>query len=132
MFSELRRNVDLKYEEYKLRLDEETQKIRDELDKLEDLCKEKLKSNDLGLKELQKAKEEAQCELDKHMNVLNVLKFDEKKWKEIQQQCYDNINCLEKQLCKFNKSLFVNEYGLELLKCEFIVEIDADPLFEMR
>ena len=33
VFSDLRRNVDLKYEEYKLKLDEETQKIRDELDR---------------------------------------------------------------------------------------------------
>jgi DNA repair exonuclease SbcCD ATPase subunit len=132
VFSELRRNVDLKYEEYKLRLDEETQKIRDELEKLENLCKEKLKSNDSCLKELRKAKEEAQNELDKHMSALNVLKVDENKWREIQQQCQDNIDCLEEQLCKFKQSLILNEFDLESFRCEFNVKIDVNPLLDMR
>ncbi len=110
VFSELRRNVDVKYEEYKLKLDKETQRIIDELDKLENLCNEKLKSNDLGLKELAKAKEEVQCELDKHMSDLNMFKLDENKWKEIQQQCQDNIGCLKEQLYKFKESLFLIDF----------------------
>jgi predicted nuclease with TOPRIM domain len=84
------------------------------------------------LRELRKAKDEAQSELDKHMNALNVLKVDDNKWREIQQQCKDNIDFLEKQLGNFKESLILTEFGLESFMCEFNVKIDVNLLLDMR
>lgn len=84
------------------------------------------------MRELRKAKDEAQSELDKHMNALNVLKVDENKWRTIQHQCKENIGCLEEQLGKFNQSLILNEFGLVSFRCELNVNIDPNPLLNMR
>ncbi len=88
----------MKYEEYKLKLDEETQKIRDELNRLESEYKQKLRSNDnKDWNDLRNAKETAQKELNSYLNALNELKFDENKWKRIEQQCNMNIGFLEQK-----------------------------------
>ncbi len=81
---------------------------------------------------MRNAKEDAQRELDKHMSDLNVFKLDENKWREIEQKCKTIIDCLDELLCKFKETLLHNEFDSQTFKFEFHVNIDVNPLFEIK
>ena len=113
---ELKNKLMLKSEQLKLRIDEITQELIDELDEYEQRCKERLKQSGQQNEEFESLKkefrdlnEEARTRLKDWTSVLNELRVDEAKWKEIKAECDKTLHELRNKILKFEKELLMND-----------------------
>lgn len=68
---------------------------------------------------MRKQNEEAREKLDGWSNILNELKFDENKWKKIQEECDETYKNMNEQLKLFQKELFMKNFDLQKNKVIF-------------
>lgn len=113
--SELKNQVMLKSEQLKVRIDEITQEIIDDLDEYERRCKINCENKDIThnfaalLSDFKKQNEEAQKKSNDWSNVMNQLKFDVDKWTRIKVDCHEALNNLFEKRQLFEKEVFLNE-----------------------
>ena len=134
---ELKNKVDLKSEQLKMKIDQTTQELIDELDDYGQRCKERQKQSsqqndefEVLKKEFRSQNEEAKTRLTNWTNVLNELNVDEAKWKEIKVECDKTIEDLSAKLKQFEKELLKNdEFDYRKFQVDNFVKADIDSLF---
>ena len=129
---QLKNLVNLKSEQLKLKIDEETEKMINNLNEYQNLCNILL-TNDLNLMLKRKylfTKELCSSNLTAWNNELNSLKFDESKWKKITFECNKSIEVLDETLKKFKDELLLGEFKKYSNQVVFFQQISIDGLFE--
>lgn len=107
----LKNRVLLRSEELKKKIDEITQEIIDDLNVYQDECRMNVEKSFLDAKSVFKKKnKEVKTKLIEWSSALNELKFDQQKWKRIQNECERAIRELNQQLTSFEKELLLNKY----------------------
>lgn len=121
--NELKNRVTLKSEQLKLRIDEITQELIDELDEYERRCKVNCRDKDTDtgnftslLNEIKKQNDEAKKSWKVWSSVLNELKFDVDKWTGIKLKCDETLESMNEKVKEFEKKVFINE--LDTKKCQ--------------
>ena len=132
----LKNKVHLKSEQLKLCIDQKTHELIDELDEFERRCKERLKQSSQQNEEFEALKkefraqnEEAKTRLTNWTKVLNELKVDEAKWKEIKVECDKTKEDLCAKIKQFEKELLMNEFANKKSHVDIFAKADIDSLF---
>lgn len=120
----LKRRVDLKREELKVRIDEEANALVDDLNAYENQCKNHHRiSDEIAIKSQQLDEKVRKCEeeLDAWRNETKILKIDEVKWKEVNRICDLIVEDLEKEERLWKEALLMNmikEFQYRLVELE--------------
>ena len=132
--SKLRNRVLLSSEQFKLKLEENTQKLLDILQKFEDDCKTYVLSSDYKSKheEIQRTINSVKSKLDEWMSNLNELKFDETSWKVIQEESCTKCKEIVQDLKGYKQSLLLDQYEQKSREIELFENIDMDAVFGTR
>lgn len=135
---ELRKRVMLRGEQLKLKVDQITKELIDELDEYEATlkanCHENLDSSvDLkwSINELKEGTEIARKSWQKCSRVLNELIVNEEKWREFKEQCDLNLDRLNYVFTIFNENLFTNEFDKRKLKVDHFENANIDEILRM-
>ena len=137
--NELKNKVLLKSEQVKLRVDEITQELIDELNEFEQSCKARLKQNIQPNEEFESVKnefrrlnEENKLKLESWSNLLNELKVDETKWKEIKVECAKTLENMDLKIKQFEKELLMNKFADKSAHVGIFTNADIDSLFQKK
>ena len=134
---ELRNHVMLKSEQLKLRIDEITQELIDDLDEYEKRCKRQ--SGDINrtesfislTNEIKEFDKGAKKMWEDGSRILNELKFDSDKWREIKAKCDETLQKMYKNLKHFEKEVFLNEFNLKKRHIDFFRKANIDIILKV-
>lgn len=132
--AELKNKVELKSEQLKLFIDEETQKLVDDLDGYENECKENLNTNSFlsSLNEFKESRDTTQEALTKWLCCLDQLNYDEAQCKVIKSNCEKMHNELKQKLDAFKQTVLNNHELSKRTSVQSFVKIDIEPLFKNK
>ena len=130
--SEMKNRVLLKSERLKLRIDEITQELLDDLDGYEKRCKEneekRKKAFSCALNEFKKQNEQVKSRLQEWSRGLNNLKVNISKWKEIKEECEEALEDLSNKQKHFEKEFFNGELNMYKSSVSFFEKTSIDSV----
>lgn len=128
---ELKKKVEHKSEKLKLRIDEITQELLDDLDNYEKYCKEKRKSKqDLVslIDQFKELNEGAKKSCEKWKNELNELKVNDEKWKKIKEESEKALDEMCDKLNNFKKLIMNTDFESKKQLVESFENFQMDEL----
>lgn len=132
---ELKNKMSIKSERIKLRVEEITQEMLQDLDDVESEFKQKREEKSeifrVFLSDFQSKTMEAEDCWMKWTNILNQLKVDETKWKQIDAECNDMIGEMRANLENARQILLLGKFNKKKLLVEKFTNIDVDQVFNV-
>lgn len=133
---ELKCKVQLKSEKLKLQIDDITQELLDELDEFKARCEENYKNAgtknetfEKFEKKFKRLNEDVKVRVNNWSNVLNELRVNEAKWREIKVECEKTIEDLRAKVERFQRELLTNEFVALKNHVAFFENLDINSLF---
>lgn len=129
--SQLKNQVNLKSEQLKLKIDEETEKLLVKLNDYQTRCENSINIElYLSKKAIYESRKKisSTC-LSVWKSELNELKFDESKWKKIAEICNKSIEEFEKRIKAFKKDLLLDDFTNYSKDVDFFQQVSIDALF---
>lgn len=135
---ELKNRIVLRSEQLKVKIDEITEELIDDMDEYEKQCKSNTKdfskSDSFGtlMSQLKKRNQEAKRSWEEWSEVLNELKFDVDKWKQIKAECVETLKDVREKSKQFENGLFMSEFGMKSLQVEYFEKAHIDPVLRKK
>lgn len=133
--SSLKNRVMLKSEQLKLSIDETTQEIINDLEELERQCKinygeANADGFQFSMDKLKKINESAKTKWNEWSQMLNDFKYDEEKYKKIQEDCNQTFQDLMENVRNLEKELFMNRLHLQKNSVLYFEKIEIESILK--
>lgn len=128
---ELRNKVLLKSEQLKVRIEEITRELLDDLDKYESECKENRNGFVSFVDKFKRQNKKAEKSCEKWTIELNELKVDDHKWKRIKEESEKELIVLCQNLKEFEQELLINEFDNKKYLIESFENANIDAAFNL-
>lgn len=129
----LRIRINLKSENLKLYIKEETTKVLNKLKDYEQRCKSFLYSKDYESisNQLNENKKTTGSELKNWFDELNQIKFDEQRWKDLKEECEKKIVEANEQVKQFKNQLHLNDGEIQTNLIDQFDKININSAFDL-
>lgn len=133
---DLKNRVTLKSEQLKVKIDDITQELINDLDEYEKRCRNN--SGDINsvenceLNELKKLNEKAKESWRDWSTVLNELNVDVEKWSHIKRECDSTLESIREKLKHFEKEVFLKELEVKKMQIGFFEKASIDQVLKKK
>lgn len=134
---EMKIKVLLKREQLKVRIDQVTQELLDDLEDYEKRCKSQRDESNgqvfvYLMKKFKDCNDEARKNLNEWQRVLNELKIDEDKWMKIKEKSDETLKEVGDKLNEFEKDLFMHQLESKQRQVEVIEKANIDKILNYK